>query len=100
LTPAGGAARYPVGISPILDAKTLDTLVDSRGRRSYTTSTSYCPSLEKHVVMGYLPADRARVGEKLVLEYFDEGGDGHYPLTVEIVGRGSLYDPKNERVRD
>ncbi|MED5261424.1 MAG: dehydrogenase, partial [Myxococcota bacterium] len=99
LAPTGGAARYPVGIAPILDATSLETLVDSRGRRSYTTSTSYCPSLGKHVVMGYLPVDRARVGEKLVLEYFDDGGDGHYPLTVEIVGRGSLYDSNNERVR-
>ena len=99
LAPGGGPTRYPVGISPILDPKNLETLVDSKGRRSYTTSTSYCPSLGKHAVMGYLPRDRAKVGEKLVLEYFDEGGDGHYPMTIEIVGRGSLYDSKSERVR-
>ena len=98
LAPAGGQKRYPVGISPILDPKSLETLVDSRGRRSYTTSTSYGPSLGEHVVMSYLPRERATVGEKLVLEYFDEGGDGHYPLTVRIVGRGSLYDPGQKRV--
>jgi glycine cleavage system aminomethyltransferase T len=74
-------------------------LSDRRGRRSFTTSTSYCPSLAKHAVMGYLPGDQARVGNPLVLEYFDEDGDGHYPMTVEVVGRGSLYDPQNRRVR-
>ena len=93
-------ARYPVGTSPILDATSLETLVDSVGRRSYTTGMSYCPSVGKHVVMGYLPRDRAVVGEKLVLEYFDEGGDGHYPMTIQVVGKGSLYDPDNRRVRD
>ena len=41
----------------------------------------------------------ARVGQSLVLEYFDEAGDGHYPMTVEIVGEGSLYDSENQRVR-
>ena len=97
--PGEGPARYPVGISPVLDAGSLETLVDARGRRSYTTGTSYCPSLEQHVVMAYLPSDRAEVGAKLVLEYFDEGGDGHYPMTIRVVGKGSLYDPENRRVR-
>jgi hypothetical protein len=49
--------------------------------------------------MGYLPRAEARVGRQLVLEYFDEHGDGHYPMTVRVVGPGSLYDPENQRVR-
>ncbi|MCZ6620159.1 MAG: FAD-dependent oxidoreductase [Gammaproteobacteria bacterium] len=95
----GGTPRYPVGTWPILDPASKEVLVDEKGRRSYSTSTSYCPSLGEHVVMGYLPRERARVGEKLMLEYFDEGGDGHYPMTVRIVGRGALFDPENLRVR-
>ena len=94
-----GPPRYPVGISPILDADTLDVPVDSLGRRSFATSTSYCPSIGKHVVMGYLPSPIALRGKKLVLEYFNENEDGHYPMTVQIAGRGSLYDPANKRVR-
>ena len=95
----GGTPRYPVGTWPILDAASKAVLVDGKGRRSYSTSTAYCPSLGEHTVMGYLPSERARVGEKLVLEYFDEGGNGHYPMTVRIVGRGSLFDPDNLSVR-
>ena len=49
--------------------------------------------------MGYLPAAIAVPGKKLVLEYFNENGDGHYPMTVQIAGRGSLYDSENRRVR-
>jgi glycine cleavage system aminomethyltransferase T len=94
-----GTPRYPVGTWPILDPTSKEVLVDAKGRRSYSTSTAYCPSLGEHVVMGYLPIERSRVGEKLVLEYFDEGGNGHYPMTVRIVGRGSLFDPDNLRVR-
>jgi glycine cleavage system aminomethyltransferase T len=99
LSVAGGEPRYPIGMWPILDPSSKEVLVDDRGRRSYSTSTSYGPSLGKHIVMGYLPRDHAQVGNKLVLEYFDEAGDGHYPMTVQIVGRGSLYDSENHRVR-
>ena len=94
-----GVPRYPVGISPIIDPTTGEVPIDSKGRRSYTTGMSYCPSINKFVVMGYLPSSIAKVGKQLSLEYFNENGDGVYPMTVQIVGKGSLYDPKNEKVR-
>ena len=94
-----GVPRYPVGTSPIIDPDTGEVPVDSKGRRSYTTGMSYCPSIKKFVVMGYLPSNIAKQGKSLSLEYFNEDGDGVYPLTVQIVGKGSLYDPNNERVR-
>ena len=94
-----GKTRYPVGISPIIDPATGEVPIDIKGRRSYTTGMSYCPSLKKFVVMGYLPKEIAVQGKSLLIEYFDEGGDGLYPMTVQIVGKGSLYDPNNERVR-
>ena len=95
----GNSSRYPVGISPIIDPDTGEVPVDSKGRRSYSTSMSYCPSIKKHVVMAYLPKNIAIIGKSLSLEYFNENGDGIYPMTVQIVGKGSLYDPNNERVR-
>ena len=94
-----GKTRYPVGISPIIDPTTGEVPIDSKGRRSYTTGMSYCPSLKKFVVMGYLPKEIAIQGKSLLIEYFNEDGDGLYPVTVQIVGKGSLYDPGNERVR-
>jgi len=99
LNVSGSGLRYPVGISPIIDPDTGEVPIDSRGRRSYSTSMSYCPSLKKHVVMGYLPKNIAKSGKSLELHYFNENGDGIYPMTVQIVGKGSLYYPKNERVR-
>ena len=49
--------------------------------------------------MGYLPNEIAVPGKQLTLEYFNEDGDGMYPMTVQIVGKGCLYDPKNQKVR-
>ena len=94
-----GKTRYPVGISPIIDPLTGEVPIDNKGRRSYTTGMSYCPSLKKFVVMGYLPKEIAIQGKSLLIEYFNKDGDGLYPLTVQIVGKGSLYDPTNDRVR-
>ena len=94
-----GKMRYPVGISPIVDPATGEVPIDSKGRRSYTTGMSYCPSIKKFVVMGYLPKEIAIKGKSLLIEYFNEDGDGLYPMTVQIVGKGSLYDANNERVR-
>jgi glycine cleavage system aminomethyltransferase T len=94
-----GGPRYPVGTSPIIDPLTGEVPVDSKGRRSYATGMSYCPSIKQFVVMGYLPKNIAVPGKSLSLEYFNEDGDGVYPMTVQIAGKGSLYDPKNEKVR-
>ena len=94
-----GETRYPVGIAPIIDPDTGKVPLDSKGRRSYTTGMSYCPSIKEFVVMGYLPNEIAKEGKKLSIEYFNEDGDGIYPITVKIVGKGSLYDPTNEKVR-
>jgi glycine cleavage system aminomethyltransferase T len=94
-----GVPRYPVGISPIVDPTTGEVPMDNKGRRSYTTGMSYCPSIKEFVVMGYLPAELAKEGQKLAIEYFNEDGDGVYPITVKIVGKGSLYDPENKKVR-
>ena len=94
-----GKTRYPVGISPIIDPLTGEVPLDNKGRRSYTTGMSYCPSLKKFVVMGYLPKEIAIQGKSLLIEYFNKDGDGLYPITVQIVGKGSLYDPTNDRVR-
>jgi glycine cleavage system aminomethyltransferase T len=96
---SGAGSRYPVGISPIIDPVSGEVPIDSKGRRSYSTSMSYCPSIKKFVVMGYLPKNIAVVGYQLSLEYFNENGDGVYPMTVQIVGKGSIFDPSNERIR-
>ena len=94
-----GVVRYPVGISPIINPTTGEVPIDNKGRRSYTTGMSYCPSIKEFVVMGYLPSELAKEGQKLAIEYFNEDGDGVYPITVKIVGKGSLYDPENKKVR-
>src|SRR5690606_29914792 len=46
-TDAKGVVRYPVGIMPVIDPVTGAVLVDELGRRSYTTSVAYGPTLGK-----------------------------------------------------
>ncbi len=86
-----GVARYPVGQLPILDPKTNTVLVDEQGRRSYTTSIAFGPTIGKNIALGYLPYEYAQVGRELLVEYFDEP----FPVKVEAVGCKALYDPDN-----
>ena len=90
-----GVARYPVGQWPLLDPETGDVLVDDLGRRSYTTSVAYGPSVGKTIALGYIPRQYAEEGRQLLLEYFHE----HYPVRIEAVGYRALYDPENVRPR-
>ena len=90
-----GVARYPVGTLPVMDPETGETLVDSLGRRSYTTSIAYGPSIGRNIALAYLPWDHAQEGRKLAVEYF---GDV-YPVTVAAVGYKALYDPENAKPR-
>lgn len=86
-----GVERYPVGICAIIDPETGETLIDSEGRRSYTTSIAYGPTIGKNIALGYLPYEYCQVGRELMINYFDED----YPVVVEAVGYGALYDPEN-----
>jgi len=65
--------------------------IDSKGRRSFTTSIAYGPTVGKNIALGYLPHELASVGGKFLIEYFGE----QYPVTVTGVGYKPLYDPEN-----
>jgi len=90
-TDRAGVARYPVGILPVLDPATGATLVDELGRRSFTTSIAYGPSIGRNIALAYLPADHAVLGHALEVEYFGE----RYPVEVAAVGSKALYEPEN-----
>jgi glycine cleavage system aminomethyltransferase T/glycine/D-amino acid oxidase-like deaminating enzyme len=89
-----GERRFMLGNEPIL---TPDggSIVDAKGRRSYVTSAGAGPSVGKHILMSYLPPERAIEGERLLVEYMGE----QYPVTVDVAGSTSLFDPENARVR-
>src|SRR3546814_19624061 len=74
-----GVARFPMGNCPIVDPKTGDVLIDSRGRRSYTTSLAYGPSIGKNIALGYLPQAYCEEGRQVELEYFNQ----KFPVQVE-----------------
>jgi glycine cleavage system aminomethyltransferase T/glycine/D-amino acid oxidase-like deaminating enzyme len=86
-----GVARYPLGILAIMDPETGKTLVDSEGRRSFTTSIAYGPTIGKNIALGYLPHEQAVKGKRFHVEYFGET----YPVEVAGVGYEPLYDPEN-----
>ena len=90
-----GVGRYPVGILPIMDTESGETLVDSEGRRSFTTSIAYGPTIGKNIALGYLPHEHAVKGKKFQVEYFGET----YPVEVAGVGYEPLYDPENLKPR-
>ena len=90
-----GVARYPVGIMPVMDPATGETLVDELGRRSFTTSVAYGPTIGKNIALAYLPWAYCQEGRKLQVEYF---GDT-FPVEVAGVGYKPLYDPENLKPR-
>ncbi|MCB1420413.1 MAG: FAD-dependent oxidoreductase [Zhengella sp.] len=90
---ARGVARYPVGTCPILDPETGGVLVDEKGRRSYTTSIAFGPTIGKNIALGYIPHSHAVEGRSLAIEYFGET----FPVTIAAVGYNALYDPENNR---
>ena len=93
-TSKSGEKRYMLGREPILtpDGKRI---VDRKGRGSYVTSAGAGPSVGKHLLMAYLPPERASTEVKLVVEYMGE----RYPVAVAVVGSTPLFDPENLRVK-
>lgn len=90
-----GVARYPVGTCPVVDPATNEVLVDELGRRSYTTSIAYGPTIGKNIALAYLPHEYCQIDLELNIEYFDES----YAVKVAAVGNQSLYDPEDSKPR-
>ena len=90
-----GVARYPVGTLPVLDPATGGTLVDGLGRRSFTTSIAFGPSIGRNIALAYLPWAQCQEGRQLAVQYFAET----YPVEVAAVGYKPLYDPENLKPR-
>src|SRR4051794_39131239 len=67
-TSSTGTKRYMLGREPIL-TRDGEPLTDTKGRRSYVTSAGAGPSIGKHILLAYLPPERANVGEQLAVEY-------------------------------
>jgi glycine cleavage system aminomethyltransferase T len=91
---ASGQRRFMLGNEPVLTPDG-SAIVDAKGRRSYVTSAGAGPSIGKHILMSYLPPERAVEGERLAVEYMGE----QYPVTVDVVGSTPIFDPENARVR-
>ena len=49
-----GVARYPVGHWPLLDLESKEVIIDSHGRRSYT-SVAFGPSLGQNIAWATCP---------------------------------------------
>jgi len=56
---------------------------------------AFGPSLGQNIAMGYLPADRAKEGDSVLMEYFG----CFFTAKIVSVGYQALLDPHNERVR-
>ena len=91
---ATGELRYMLGKEPIL-TMSGKRIVDKKGRGSYVTSAGSAPSLQKHILMAYLPPEYAKEGTQLQVEYFNE----KYPVTVAVAGATPLFDPDNKRMK-
>ena len=92
---ASGVKRYPLGREPIT-LRDGTPLTDRKGRRSYVTSAGAGPSVEKYILLAYLPPEHAVEGSsELAVEYMNE----RFPVTVAVAGATPLFDPENARIR-
>lgn len=92
---SNGIARYPVGILPVLDPDSGETLVDDLGRRSYASSVAYGPSVGRNIALAYLPWSYCQEGRSLNIDYMGE----ILPAKTTAVGYAALFDPENQRPR-
>ena len=92
---ADGTPRYMLGGEPIL-LPTGERLVDAKGRPSYVTSAGSGPSVGKHLLMAYLPADPAR--SRAVRCWWSTWASSTRSRS-RWPGATPLFDPSNERIR-
>ncbi|HAQ24108.1 MAG TPA: glycine cleavage system protein T [Acidimicrobiaceae bacterium] len=92
-TDSQGRKRHMMGGNePILDTAG-GRIVDSHGRVSRVTSAGFGPSVDKHLLMSYLPIELAESGTDLQVMYMNE----LYP--VKVATSGAVFDPEDSRMK-
>ena len=97
LTCEAGYERYPMGSGnePILSLSG-ERIVDTKGRVSRVTTAGSAPSLDKFLILAYLPIEFCDVGTELKVLYQNEA----YPVTVEASGSNlALFDTEGARMK-
>jgi glycine cleavage system aminomethyltransferase T len=92
-TDAQGRKRHMMGGNePIL---TMDggRITDSHGRVSRVTSAGYGPSVDRHLLMSYLPLELCTPGTDLQVMYMNE------LFPVKVAGSGAVFDPDDTRLK-
>jgi heterotetrameric sarcosine oxidase gamma subunit len=94
-TDSEGRRRYMTGGNePILTVDS-ERIVDAKGRVSRVTSAGNGPSLDKYLLMAYLPPEHAVEGNELRVMYMNE----LFPVQVARVGSQPLFDPDDSRMK-
>ena len=91
---ASGLARFPTGGNEPILTLAGERIVDALERESRVTSAGMGPTVGKYLLMAWLPAELARVGERLQVMYMNEC----FPVTVAAVGN-ALFDSSGSRMR-
>ncbi|MEC9395763.1 MAG: FAD-dependent oxidoreductase [Actinomycetota bacterium] len=92
-TDSHGRKRHMAGGNePIVDMDG-NRIVDSHGRVSRVTSAGFGPSVDRHLLMSYLPRELAMPGTDLQVMYMNE----LYP--VKVATSGAVFDPDDARMK-
>ncbi len=94
-TDSAGRRRYMTGGNEPILTVDGDRIVDAKGRVSRVTSAGNGPSLDKYLLMAYLPPEHAVEGNELRVMYMNE----LFPVRVARVGSQPLFDPDDTRMK-
>tara|TARA_B100000408_G_scaffold135188_1_gene123932 strand:- start:482 stop:3001 length:2520 start_codon:yes stop_codon:yes gene_type:complete len=92
-TDGRGRKRHMMGGNEPILTPDGGRITDSHGRVSRVTSAGYGPSVDRHLLMAYLPRELAVSGTDLQVMYMNE----LYP--VEVATTGSVFDPTDSRMK-
>ena len=92
-TDGRGRKRHMMGGNEPILTPDGDRIIDSHGRASRVTSAGYGPSVDRHLLMAYLPQELAVPGTDLQVMYMNE----LYP--VEVATTGAVFDSTDSRMK-
>ncbi len=93
-TDSEGRQRYMQGGNEPIVTVDGERIVDSHGRVSRVCTAGPGPSVGKHLLLGYLPAEMAVVGADFKVMYMNE----LFPIKVAAI-EGSVFDPEDTRLK-